>query len=115
MLSPPPTQPTSKLPESDQVVRVLVQQGEGAVGRGVSVLFWVAEPRDQQPIQALELGPVQPVLPLHEGAIRVTVAPRRRLSRCHRTTVAPVQTDQVLRLKREGERYTVQNMNGLGK
>lgn len=94
-----PTQPASKLSEGDQVLAFLVQQREGAVRQRVSVLVWAPGPRHQQPVQALELGPVQPVLPLDVGATRFTVVPRRCLRRRHRAAVTPVQTDEVLRLE----------------
>lgn len=98
---PLPTQPAGKLSEGDQVVVVLVQQSECAVGHRVGVLVRAAGPRRQQPVQALELGPVQPVLALYVGVSGVTIAPRCRLRRCCSATVTPVQTDEVLRL--EGE------------
>lgn len=53
-----PTQPAGKLSEGNQVVAVLVQQGEGAAGQRVGVLVQAAGPRHQQPEQALKLGPV---------------------------------------------------------
>lgn len=52
------TQPAGKLSEGDQAAAVLVKQGEGAVGQRVGVLVGAAGPRRQQPVQALELGPV---------------------------------------------------------
>ncbi len=101
---PSPTQPAGKLSKGDQVAAVLVQQGEGAVGHRICVLVGAAGPRRQQHIQALELGPVQPVLPLYIGAARVGVMPRCRLCRSYRAAVTPVQTDEVLRLQgREGK------------
>lgn len=81
---------------------LLVQQGEGAVSQRVGVLVGDPGPRRQQPVQALELGPVQPVLPLQIGATGGPVMPGRRLGRRRRAPVAPVQTDEVLRLEEEG-------------
>ena len=78
----PPTQPASELSEGDQAGVVLVQQGEGAVGQRVGVLVGAAGPRHQQPVQTLELGPVEPVLALQVGAAGSAMMPGRRLGRC---------------------------------
>lgn len=109
------TQPAGELPEGDQVVAVLVQQGEGAVGQRVGVLVGAAGPRHQQPVQALELRTVQPVLPLHVG---VTVPPRCRLCSRRRAGVTPVQADEVLSLdegkrrrKRSGKKVHCRELN----
>lgn len=102
-ISPPvlplPTQPAGKVSKGDQVVAVLVQVGEGAVGQRVGVLVGDVGPRHQQPVQAFKLRSVQPILPFYKGAIRVTVVPRCCLCRRCRAAVTPVQSDEVLRLQ----------------
>lgn len=90
ILSFPLTKPADKVLEGDQVVLVLVQQGEGTVGQRVVVLVRAGWPRSQQPVQAFELGPVQPILPLHKSASGVAVLPRGGFRRCCRAAVAPV-------------------------
>lgn len=105
-ISPPvlplPTQPAGKVSKGDQVVAVLVQEGEGAVGQRVGVLVGDIGPRHQQPVQAFKLRSVQPILPFYKGAIRVTVVPRCCLCRRRCAAVPPVQSDEVLRLQGGG-------------
>lgn len=102
-----PTKPAGELAESDQTVAFLVQQGEGAVGQSVGVLLGAAGPRREQPVQALELGPVQPVVTLQVGAAQAATVPPRRFGCRRRTAVAPVQADEVLRLRRDEEEEEV--------
>jgi len=67
------------------------------------MLVCAGGPRRQQRVQAFELGSVQPILPLHERAIgNVSVLPRCSFGRGGRAAVAPVQTDEVLRLEEGG-------------
>lgn len=99
---PLPTQPAGKVSKGDQVVTVLVEEGEGAVGQRVGVLVGDIGPRHQQPVQAFKLRSVQPILPFYKGAIRVTVVPRCCLCRRRRAAVPPVQSDEVLRLQGGG-------------
>lgn len=117
----PLTNPADKIFEGDQVVLVLVQQGEGPVGQRVVVLVRTGGPRGQQPVQAFELGSVQPILPLHKSASGVAVLPRRCFCRCCRAAVAPVQADEMLGLEEEiagdeqercGKRRTVTEKRG---
>lgn len=99
MRSLPPTQPAGELLEGDQVVPVRGQQGEGAVGERVRVLAGPGRPRRQQPVEAFELRPVQPILSLHERVTGVAVLPGRGFCRRGGAAVAPVQSDEVLRLQ----------------
>lgn len=64
------------------------------------MLLRAAGPGRQQPVQALELWPVQPVVALQVGAAGAAVVPPRRFGRRRRAAVAPVQADEVLRLRR---------------
>lgn len=82
---------------------LLVQQGEGAVRQRVRVLVGDPGPGRQQPVQTLELRPIEAELPLQIGATGDAVVPGRRLRRRRRAPVAPVQADEVLRLE-EGRR-----------
>lgn len=106
-----PTQPDGELLEGNQVITVLGQQGEGAVGQRVRVLAGPRRPRCQQAVEAFELRSVQPILPLHKGVTGVAVLPCRRFCCCCRAAVAPVEGDKVLRLESNDIEVTLKNHN----
>lgn len=82
-----PTEHLSELREVYEVVSVLVQQCEGALGDSVGVR--ATDPRRQQLIQALELSSI------HEVALSAA-ARRRKNGAGAAHAVTPVQTDEVL-------------------
>ncbi len=81
------TQHLSELREGDEAVSVRVQQGEGTLGDGVRVC--PTAPRRQQLVQTLKLSSIQ--------HIALGAAARRR--RRGGADIAPVHTDEVLRLQ----------------